>query len=90
MLYDGNVYVSYVINKPLTIKGVDNNGRNPKIYGTFKCELIDSEYKENSVTIDNLDIIHGYVGGENREINSGFMNAIEVSSGSANIVNNNI
>ena len=36
---NGNVYVEYIINKPITIIGVDKNYKSPKIYGSFKKRL---------------------------------------------------
>ncbi|MBQ9790673.1 MAG: hypothetical protein IJW24_03660, partial [Clostridia bacterium] len=84
----GDVYVAYEINKPLVIKGVGNGSNQPKINGSFLINLSDQNYLENSVTIDNLEIVHGYMNIDNNVVNEKFAVGVRVFDGSANVVNN--
>jgi len=85
-----NVYVAYEIKKPLTIKGVIQNGDRPKVYGSFFIELSDEKFKDSHITIENMEIIHDYVSINNNEINEQFSAGVRVVNGSANIVDNYI
>jgi len=85
-----DVYVAYEINKPIVIKGVSADGGKPQINGCFLVNLGDEKYKDNSVTIDNLEIKHGYMSTVDDSVNQNFMVGIRVLDGSVNVVNNNI
>ena len=90
-VFNDNVYVAYNITKPLVIKGVDkDNGELPKIYGTLSIDIGKEEYKDNSVTIDNLSIEHGYMSLTDDGVNQPFMVGVRVIDGSANLVGNDI
>ena len=85
-----DVYVAYEINKPLVIKGVIQKTKRPKVKGTFLINIGEEKYKDNSVTVDNLEIEHGYVSYSDQSINEDFVVGVRVFDGSANIVNNDI
>jgi len=87
---DGLVYTVYEINKPLTIKGVIKDGKKPIVHGSFHLNIANDEYKENSITIENLEIVHGCINTTDNELNEKFSIGIHVISGSANIVENDI
>ena len=87
---DNKLYVAYEINKPLTIKGVSNNGGLPKVYGSFLITLSDEKYKDSFVTIENLEIIHDYVSETDANQNEKFTAGVRVIEGSSNIVDNYI
>jgi len=72
---NGNVYVEYIINKPITIIGVDKNYKSPKVYGSFKIQI------SSTATLNNLEIINDYISLENDELNKPYQVAIKVLNG---------
>lgn len=71
----GNVYVEYVINKAISIVGVDKNHKPPKIYGSIKIQT------SSTATLNNLEIINNYISLENNELNKPFQVAVKVLNG---------
>lgn len=87
---NNNSYVAYEIDKPLTIKGVSQFGKKPKIYGSFLINVAKPDKVEVPVTIDNLDITHDYISTIDDTLNEKFTCGVRVIDGAANIVNNDI
>ena len=81
---NNNVYVEYKINKAITIKGISQNYKKPKIYGSFKIEVKDTS---KAATLNNLEIINDYISLEDDQKNQPFKTAVEVLDGNIEIKN---
>lgn len=81
------VYVQYIIDKPITIQGVRQNGKYPKIFGSFVTDLSDSEEIDKTISFYNVHIKNDYISTENNAQNLPFVNAVEVKNGSIEMEN---
>ncbi len=84
---NNNVYVNYIIDKAITIKGIKQNYKQPKIYGSFVTELSSLESLDKSITITNVEIINDHVSLTDDNLNKPFVNAVTIKDGSITIKN---
>lgn len=77
----GKTYTAYNIDKNITLKGVTQNRKQPKVYGSLNL----SAPSNSKITIENLEIINDYISLEDDSLNLPFKNAVQVLDGQVTI-----
>lgn len=84
---NGVDYVQYIINKSITLNGIAQNYKKPKVFGSIITNLPD---ENKTITIKNIELINDYMSTETDSKNTPFLSAVRVLDGNITVQNCNI